>query len=101
MLKRSALCITHGGSNTVLDALACGVPLLVRPVAFDQKGNLSRIRHHRLGEELARFGLARQIGRVLADGGYRERCAGLAGEIASAGGRTRAADIVEDLLARG
>ena len=101
VLRRAALCITHGGSNTVLDALACGVPLLVRPVAFDQKGNLARIRHHRLGEELARFGLARQIERVIQDAGYRARCAEVAAEIGAAGGRTRAADIVEGLLARG
>jgi zeaxanthin glucosyltransferase len=100
VLNRTALCITHGGSNTVLDALACGVPLLVRPVAFDQKGNLARIRHHRLGEELSRFGLARQIERIIRDAGYRERCSRLAAEIATAGGRTRAADIVEGLLAR-
>ncbi len=53
VMSHAALVITHGGSNTVLDALSCGVPLLIRPVGFDQPGNLARVRHHRLGEKLA------------------------------------------------
>ena len=95
VLERAALCITHGGSNTVLDALACGVPLLVRPVAFDQKGNAARIVYRGLGERLNRRRLAEQIGRLIADRGYRARARTLAGKIAAAGGRARAADIVE------
>jgi zeaxanthin glucosyltransferase len=95
VLRHSALCITHGGSNTVLDALACGVPLLIQPFAFDQKGNLARVVHHGLGERLAKRGLAAQIGRMLLDPDVRNRCSVLAGEIASAGGTSRAADVVE------
>jgi zeaxanthin glucosyltransferase len=103
-LKRASLCITHGGSNTVLDALACGVPLLVRPVAFDQKGNLSRILHHGLGEILPPPWrgqmLAKQIARLIRDTSYRDRCEARSVEIAGAGGRRRAADIVEAALTR-
>jgi zeaxanthin glucosyltransferase len=98
VLKRSALCITHGGSNTVLDALACAVPLLVRPVAFDQKGNLARILYHRLGERLTSTNpvkLAAQIRGVIEDKSYKARAVALAADIVSAGGRTKAADIVE------
>ena len=101
VLKRSALCITHGGSNTVLDALACGVPLLVRPVAFDQKGNLARILYHGLGERLGPTNarkLGSQIRRMIDNNGYRARAMTLAAEIARAGGRTRAADIVERMI---
>ena len=100
VLKRAALCITHGGSNTVLDALACGVPLLVRPVAFDQQGNLARVIHHGLGERLARRpeAMAAQVARAIGDPAMRERCAQLAKEIGSAGGRNRAADMVETLF---
>jgi zeaxanthin glucosyltransferase len=100
VLKQAALCVTHGGSNTVLDALACGVPLLVRPVAFDQKGNAARVVHHRLGERLDLRSLPRQIRRVLDNPGYAERAKLLAREIAQAGGRIRAADIVEAALSR-
>jgi zeaxanthin glucosyltransferase len=106
VLSRSALCITHGGSNTVLDALACGVPLLVRPVGFDQPGNLARVRHHKLGEKLASpwkpRAIADQIVRLLGDEALRTRCASVAKALAAAGGAERAADVVEgELQARG
>jgi len=99
ILRRAALCICHGGSNTVLDALACGVPLLVQPFAFDQKGNAARVVHHRLGERVRRGDLVTQIKRLLADQETKRRCLNLADEIAAAGGTARAADLVERALA--
>lgn len=98
VLRHAALCICHGGSNTVLDALACGVPLLVEPFAFDQPGNLARVKHHQLGERLASRDLAAQVRRVLRDDAMRVRCHRLAREIAEAGGTARAADLVEGAL---
>ncbi|WP_205480359.1 glycosyltransferase [Sphingomonas arenae] len=102
VLRRADLCLTHGGSNTVLDALACGVPLVVRPIAFDQPGNLARIVHHGLGERMAPITrpdlLGAQIKRMLMDKRCRENARKMAGEIAGAGGRTRAADLVEAAL---
>lgn len=35
-LSRAALAITHGGANSVMEALSCGVPLLIAPIANDQ-----------------------------------------------------------------
>jgi UDP-glucoronosyl and UDP-glucosyl transferase len=35
LLKRSALCITHAGLNTTLEALAQGVPLVAIPIGYD------------------------------------------------------------------
>jgi zeaxanthin glucosyltransferase len=102
VLSQADLCLTHGGSNTVLDALACGVPLVVRPVAFDQPGNLARIIHHGLGERMAPITrpdlLAAQVRRMLSDVGCRRNAARIAAEITTAGGRTRAADLVEAAL---
>lgn len=102
VLSRADLCITHGGSNTVLDALACGVPLVVRPVAFDQPGNLARIVHHGLGERMAPLSrpdlLTAQVQRMLSDVGCKHRAGGMAAEIGLAGGRTVAADIVDAAL---
>lgn len=98
VLRHAALCVTHGGSNTVLDALACGVPLLVRPVAFDQKGNAARIVYRRFGERMDLRRLPEQIRRLLDDGGYTDRARALAREIAEAGGRVRAANIVEAVV---
>lgn len=43
ILRKAALCITHGGMNTVLDAVASGVPLVVLPVTDDQPGVAARV----------------------------------------------------------
>lgn len=98
ILRHAALCICHGGSNTVLDALACGVPLLIQPFAFDQKGNAARVVHHGLGERLRPRVAAQQIKRLLDGRGVRARCAAIAEEIGAAGGTGRAADLIEAML---
>jgi hypothetical protein len=36
LMRRSALAISHGGLNTVLEALSCGVPQVVIPVTWDR-----------------------------------------------------------------
>src|SRR5262249_49483026 len=50
LLKRVALCITHGGLNTVLESLALGVPMVAIPSCFDQPGVAARIAYHGVGE---------------------------------------------------
>src|ERR1700684_2028273 len=50
LLKRAALCITHAGLNTALEALAQGVPMVAIPVGFDQPGVAARIGYHGVGE---------------------------------------------------
>jgi zeaxanthin glucosyltransferase len=102
VLAKASLCITHGGSNTVLDALACGVPLAVRPVGFDQPGNLGRVRHHGLGEELASVrrpkAISEQIARLIGDAGVKARCKVIARKLAAAGGTKRGAEVIEGEL---
>jgi zeaxanthin glucosyltransferase len=104
VLARADLCITHAGLNTVLDALAAGVPLLALPIAFDQPGVAARIVHHGLGERLApwrasRAGLQRLIEQILGDGAYRTNAARQAEALRSAGGLQAAADLIESALA--
>jgi UDP:flavonoid glycosyltransferase YjiC (YdhE family) len=36
LLERASLLVTHGGNNSVTEALTCGVPLLVLPFSTDQ-----------------------------------------------------------------
>jgi zeaxanthin glucosyltransferase len=50
LLKRAALCITHAGLNTALEALAQGVPMVAIPVGYDQPGVAARIAYHGVGE---------------------------------------------------
>ncbi len=52
LLERSALVVHHGGIGTSSQALAAGIPQLVRPLAFDQFDNSDR---------LMRLGVAREI----------------------------------------
>nr|WP_314445360.1 nucleotide disphospho-sugar-binding domain-containing protein [uncultured Sphingomonas sp.] len=102
VMRHASLVITHGGSNTVLDALSCGVPLLIRPVGFDQPGNLSRVRHHGLGEKLASTrrpaAVAQQIARLISDEAMRKRCERVGDALRSAGGAEKAASVVEGVL---
>jgi zeaxanthin glucosyltransferase len=50
LLKRAALCITHAGLNTALEALAQGVPMVAIPIGYDQPGVAARIAYHGVGE---------------------------------------------------
>jgi UDP:flavonoid glycosyltransferase YjiC (YdhE family) len=45
LLKRTWICITHAGLNTVLESLAQGVPQLAIPITYDQPGVAARIAH--------------------------------------------------------
>jgi zeaxanthin glucosyltransferase len=52
LLKKAALCITHAGLNTTLEAITHGVPMVAIPIAFDQPGVAVRIKLHGLGESV-------------------------------------------------
>jgi zeaxanthin glucosyltransferase len=51
VLAHCDLFITHGGINSVHDAIQAGVPMIVYPIenGYDQNGNSSRVIHHGLG----------------------------------------------------
>jgi zeaxanthin glucosyltransferase len=49
ILKRSSLCITHAGLNTVLESLSNGVPMLALPITNDQPGVAARIATKKVG----------------------------------------------------
>jgi zeaxanthin glucosyltransferase len=103
VLARADLCITHAGLNTVLDALAAGVPLLALPIAFDQPGVAARIVYHRVGERLTPWRasparLQRLIEQVLGDPRYRVNAVRQGEAIRSAGGVEAAADLIESAL---
>jgi zeaxanthin glucosyltransferase len=100
LLKRAALCITHAGLNTTLEALAQGVPMVALPIGYDQPGVAARIEYHGVGKALEIATLtARQmlkaIREVLENPGYREKARYFQEVIGRARGLEFAADQIE------
>jgi zeaxanthin glucosyltransferase len=105
VLERADLCITHGGLNTVMDALEFGTPLLALPIAFDQPGVSARIVHHGVGLRMSRRFVTSDkmktaISTLLSDTGYAERARKVGASIAAAGGLTKAVTIIEAVVAQ-
>jgi zeaxanthin glucosyltransferase len=100
LLKRTSVCITHAGLNTVLESLAQGVPQVAIPITFEQPGVATRIAAKKTGvtmpfENLTSDHLAMLLGEVLNNGVYLENARKLQDIIARTNGLSMAADIVE------
>ena len=105
LLKRAALCITHAGLNTTLEALAQGVPMVALPIAYDQPGVATRIQYHGAGESLEVETLTGPellgaIRKVLNSPSYRERARYFQDVIAKTRGLEVAADRIEQAVQR-
>lgn len=104
VLPQCAAVIHHGGSGTVMDALALGLPQVVIPIAADQPPN---------AESCARLGVGRVIAAgqrtpaairaatraVLDDPGYRQAAARVQAEMAELPGLDHAVALLERLAA--
>jgi UDP:flavonoid glycosyltransferase YjiC (YdhE family) len=95
--------VSHAGHNTVCEALANGLPLVLAPIRDDQPvvaeqvvraGAGIRVRFGRAGA--AELGAA--IAAVLEDPGYRRAAGVIARSFAEAGGAAAAADALEGLV---
>jgi zeaxanthin glucosyltransferase len=100
VLKRTSVCITHAGLNTVLESLAQGVPQVGIPITFDQPGVATRIAAKKTGvtmpfENLTSDHLSTLLGEVLSNPVYRENARKFQDVIAKTDGLSTAADIVE------
>jgi MGT family glycosyltransferase len=103
LLERAAICITHGGLNTVMECLSCGVPMVALPVTNDQPAVSARIRHAGAGESVSLSSLTAKkmsaaLKRVLVDPAFRVNANRIRTSIQQAGGVERAADIIESFL---
>ena len=104
VLRRCAAAVLHGGFNSVLDALAAGVPIVSLPIAFEQPATAARLARIGAGRVLSprRLGarpLAAALAEVLGEPGFRAAAGRLAAEIAAADGATGAAAAVSAALA--
>jgi len=100
LLRRASLVITHGGLNTTLESLSCGLPLIVVPVTNDQPGIAARTAYLGVGEfipvqKLTVIALRQMVERVLTAPSYRERAASIAEKLQCLNGPARAADLIE------
>jgi len=100
LLKRSALCITHAGLNTVLECLTQGVPMVAIPVTNDQPGVAARIAYTKTGayvpiQEMTASRLSALIEEVLTNPKYRQNANNMKRMIAETNGLEKATDLLE------
>jgi UDP:flavonoid glycosyltransferase YjiC (YdhE family) len=86
VLPHADLVVSHGGSGSLMAALAHGLPSLLLPLGADQPHNARRVAELGLAEVLdASTATASEIGArasaALADVGMRERCTAVAEEL--------------------
>jgi UDP:flavonoid glycosyltransferase YjiC (YdhE family) len=103
LLPRCHLVLTHGGSGTVMTALAHGLPLVVTPISADQPENAARCAALGLGRALDEADLTPDAVReavrmVLANPVYRRNAERLREEIRSLPGPEHAVALLERLV---
>jgi MGT family glycosyltransferase len=103
ILQRAALFITHGGMNSVSEALYYGVPLLSIPQSADQPWVARRVVQLGAGKMLRRSHVhAQQLrdeaSEILAHSSYAQASARLGDTLRAAGGYMRAANEIQKFL---
>ena len=101
-MAQADLVVCHGGMNSVLDAVAAGLPMVVMPLAFEQAAIAARLDYAGVAQVLSRRASAARLANAIDDvrhqPRYRQRALELQREIACAGGVVRAADLIEAKL---
>lgn len=95
--------VCHGGHNTVCEALAHGLPLVVLPIKDDQPVVAQQVVDSGAGLRL-KFGRVRPdelreaVRRVLEEPSFREAAGRIQRSFTAAGGAPRAAELLEELV---
>lgn len=97
LLQRTDLFITHGGMNSISEALYFGVPLLVVAQTQEQALNGERVREVGAGRVLKASKVSaetlwKQVGPLLAQPSYRAASSAMGDTFRAAGGPPRAAE---------
>jgi rhamnosyltransferase subunit B len=101
LLPHCRAIVHHGGIGTTSQALRCGVPQILRPMAFDQFDNAARV--SRLGCGLGLYrdrDLATCLKNLLEDSQYRQHCREVSARFDHSSASERAADQIEAVLTR-
>jgi UDP:flavonoid glycosyltransferase YjiC (YdhE family) len=104
VLRRCAAAVLHGGFNSVLDALAAGVPIVALPIGFEQPATAARLDWIGAARVLSPRGLtapalANALRDVIDQPKYRSASQRVAAEIAGVGGAAAAASAITAALA--
>ena len=102
LLPKVDLVITHGGNNTITEALHFGVPMIVLPLFWDQHDNAQRMDETGHGVRLATYTFEPEqmgdaIDRLLSDRDLGRRLAAIARRLQANRGNERAAALIERL----
>jgi MGT family glycosyltransferase len=105
ILRRASAFVTHGGMNSVQEALYFGVPLVLAPQAADQFWISARTAELGAGPVLdaSRFvagAIRANVAAVLTGAGYAQAAARLAQSLHNAGGSAKAADEIQSWMDR-
>ena len=97
-LRHAAVCVTHGGANSVMEACAAGVPLLVAPICNDQPHNRTVVERAGCGlgidlERCTQAELTAALATLVADGPHRSRMRAVAADYAMYSGAVGAAEL--------
>ena len=100
LLRRSHAFINHGGANSVMEALACGVPMLLSPFCNDQFHSAWFVERAGAGrcldlEQATVQDIATALGDLLRPGPLRERAAQIAASYQRDGSAQAARLIIE------
>jgi MGT family glycosyltransferase len=100
ILPKVDLVITHGGNNTVTEALYFGKPMVALPIFWDQHDNAQRLDETGFGIRLDTYGhapaeLTGAIDQLLGDRDLAARLAALSAQLQAARGTEVAADLIE------
>ncbi|SER16033.1 glycosyltransferase, MGT family [Lentzea xinjiangensis] len=95
VLRHAAAFISHGGMNSVMEALQQGVPLVVVPLTPEQGENADRVAELGLGERVHDHAdLRATVDRVASSDTIRRNVDRMRAAIENSGGAARAADVI-------
>lgn len=103
LLPRCAAIVHHGGVGTTSQALAAGIPQIIRPFSHDQPDHAARIRRLGVGEclwpkDFTRANVTRVLSALLGDPARHDRCAEIAARVRAEPAARRLLEILKPHL---
>jgi MGT family glycosyltransferase len=105
VLEHCDVFVTHGGFNSVKEALSAGVPMVVVPISADQPYSAKRCADLGVARVIdparrSPEAIGKAVRQVLADPGYRRNARDIKAEMAALPGPRRLVELLEELAGR-